>query len=357
MPVPPAIPTYIITGFLGTGKTTAISHLLRHKPAHERWAVLVNEFGEVGIDGSLLQAQQGTDSGVTIKEVPGGCMCCAAGVPVRIALNMLLARARPDRLLIEPSGLGHPLEIIELLRGEYYHDVLALQGVATLLDARCLDNPRYREHPTWQQQLQVASCIVANKTDRYRPDDYARLTALLQAVGQAEKPLHFTQDGAIELAWLSSSSEADSAESESLSTDEGIAADALEASVSARAQSLEPGSMLGLQRSPAAAGELAALPAGTWRPYRGQHDGLLSLSWRMSSDLRFNRAALRHLFYALEVDRLKALVLTSEGAFFYNKVGDVLTEQALTELDESRIELICQQVPNEVEAQLLACLR
>ena len=62
-----AVPTNIITGFLGVGKTTAIQHLLRHKPTGETWAVLVNEFGEVGIDGALLR-----DGGARVREVPGG---------------------------------------------------------------------------------------------------------------------------------------------------------------------------------------------------------------------------------------------------------------------------------------------
>lgn len=62
--------TNLITGFLGSGKTTSILHLLAHKDPNEKWAVLVNEFGEVGIDGALL-----ADSGALLKEIPGGCMC------------------------------------------------------------------------------------------------------------------------------------------------------------------------------------------------------------------------------------------------------------------------------------------
>ncbi len=64
----------LITGFLGSGKTTTIRHLLTQKPEDEVWAVLVNEFGEIGIDGALL-----SDSGAVLKEIPGGCMCCVNG--------------------------------------------------------------------------------------------------------------------------------------------------------------------------------------------------------------------------------------------------------------------------------------
>ncbi|MCT8985825.1 hypothetical protein N4T56_03945 [Shewanella sp. KJ10-1] len=100
------IKTNIITGFLGVGKTTVIKQLLANKPAHEKWAVLVNEFGEIGIDGGLLHTQ--ATPGITIKEVPGGCLCCAAGVPTQVAITQLIQQAKPDRLLIEPTGLKSP---------------------------------------------------------------------------------------------------------------------------------------------------------------------------------------------------------------------------------------------------------
>ena len=71
-----AVSTNIITGFLGVGKTSAILHLLQHKPETERWAILVNEFGVIGIDGALIEGQSGEAPGLYIREVPGGCMCC-----------------------------------------------------------------------------------------------------------------------------------------------------------------------------------------------------------------------------------------------------------------------------------------
>jgi len=75
----------LITGFLGSGKTTLLCHLLAARPAGEKWAVLVNEFGEIGIDGALL-----ADRGATLKEIPGGCLCCVNGLPMQVGLNMLL---------------------------------------------------------------------------------------------------------------------------------------------------------------------------------------------------------------------------------------------------------------------------
>jgi len=159
-----AIPTNIITGFLGVGKTSLIKQLLKTKPEGETWAVLVNEFGEVGIDAGLLATNNGD---VQIREVAGGCMCCAAGVPTQVAINQLIARAKPDRLLIEPTGLGHPNEIIKVLSAPHYQHVIRLQSTLCLIDARKLMDERYRGHDNFIQQLQVADVIVTTKTDLY----------------------------------------------------------------------------------------------------------------------------------------------------------------------------------------------
>ena len=147
------VPTNIITGFLGVGKTSAILNLMKHKPTNERWAVLVNEFGEIGVDGSLFQGNQSKQQQIFIREVPGGCMCCAAGLPMQIALNQLLSEAKPDRLLIEPTGLGHPKEVLQVLSSEHYRQVLSLQKNITLVDARKLSDTRYSDHDTFNQQI------------------------------------------------------------------------------------------------------------------------------------------------------------------------------------------------------------
>ncbi|KEP73703.1 hypothetical protein HR12_01745, partial [Microbacterium sp. SUBG005] len=77
-------------------------HLLANKDPAEKWAVLVNEIlAKWGIDGALL-----ADSGAMVKEIPGGCMCCVNGLPMQVGLNTLLRQGKPDRLLIEPTGLG-----------------------------------------------------------------------------------------------------------------------------------------------------------------------------------------------------------------------------------------------------------
>ena len=91
-----AVKTHIISGFLGAGKTTLLQHLLSQKPENERWAVLMNEFGQIGVDQQLLPQTDGYE----VKELLGGCLCCASQLPMQIALSRLLSDSKPDRLFI-----------------------------------------------------------------------------------------------------------------------------------------------------------------------------------------------------------------------------------------------------------------
>ncbi|VTN04142.1 Uncharacterized GTP-binding protein YjiA [Raoultella ornithinolytica] len=153
--------TNLITGFLGSGKTTSILHLLAHKPADEKWAVLVNEFGEVGIDGALL-----ADSGALLKEIPGGCMCCVNGLPMQVGLNTLLRQGKPDRLLIEPTGLGHPKQILDILTAAVYEPWIDLRATLCVLDPRQLLDSKVMANDNFRDQLAAADVIISNKTDR-----------------------------------------------------------------------------------------------------------------------------------------------------------------------------------------------
>lgn len=129
------IPTHVIAGPLGAGKTSLIRRLLTCKPASERWAVLINEFGLIGIDAALLAT---AEDGIAIGEIAGGCLCCVNGAPFQIGLGRLLRKARPDRLFIEPSGLGHPLQILSQLNEAPWRGVLAMQPLVMVFDAAAL---------------------------------------------------------------------------------------------------------------------------------------------------------------------------------------------------------------------------
>ena len=89
------IPTHLIAGPLGAGKTSLLRALLAQRPAEERWAILINEFGQIGLDQALLSAN--ADDAVSLSEIPGGCLCCVNGVPFQVGLTRLLRKGGPDR--------------------------------------------------------------------------------------------------------------------------------------------------------------------------------------------------------------------------------------------------------------------
>ncbi|BFM11228.1 GTP-binding protein [Simiduia litorea] len=325
-----SVPTNIITGFLGVGKTTAILHLLKSKPESERWAVLVNEFGEIGVDGSLIQGQHAEGCGVFIREVPGGCMCCAAGLPMHIALNQLLSRAKPHRLLIEPTGLGHPKEVLEVLSADHYRGVLDIQKCVTLIDARKLHDSRYTNHDTFNQQIDIADVVVGNKQELYQQADKALLKDYIQRRSGASPRIYFASYGKIDAVILQG------------------------ASASARVlptQAHRPDhhhERLDINTAP--------IPACGYLQVENSGEGFRSLGWRFSPEKVFNRDALFTLLSGLRAERMKAVFITQEGVFGYNLTPDALTEFELDDCLESRIEIIASEDEPLSQLQLLQCL-
>lgn len=155
------IPTHVITGPLGAGKTSLIRHLMAQRPEGERWAVLINEFGQIGLDAALLTRD---GDGIALGEVAGGCLCCVNGAPFQIGLGRLLRKAKPDRLFIEPSGLGHPAQLIKQLSEAPWRGVLAVQPCVLVLDAQALQAGK--PLPAAQQEaLTSAGLLLLNKSE------------------------------------------------------------------------------------------------------------------------------------------------------------------------------------------------
>ena len=321
-----AVPTNIITGFLGVGKTSAILQLLTQKPSNERWAILVNEFGEIGVDGSLLSGQHAEKQGAFIREVPGGCMCCAAGVPMQIALNQLLLQAKPDRLLIEPTGLGHPKEIVKALSDKHYQEALLLQKTITLVDARNLTNTRYTSHDIFNQQIAIADTIIGNKVDLYQNEDKTRLMDYIKAHGQANADVHYAQQGDIALSLLAGTTTLGlSSSSHHHTTKKVMTADLVIPEC----------------------GYIKAINTGA---------GFASVGWRFAEEKTFNYAKLQRFLSNINAERIKAVFITEQGIFGYNFTADGVTETALNHAKESRIEIIAKQLDDAIETQLMACI-
>ncbi|GGY19328.1 cobalamin biosynthesis protein CobW [Paludibacterium paludis] len=187
----------LFTGFLGVGKTTALRHLISQRPTNEKWAIIVNEFGEVGIDGAALSGDD-----MPVAEIAGGCLCCVAGPQLTATVANLLRRERPDRLLIEASGLAHAAGVIDELREKPLGDALAIGAVVTLVDPRQFISQDYLRQPLYRDQIALADVLVANKTDAA---DVPTLEAFRARAAQMFPPKALVAEvrqGQLDPAWL-----------------------------------------------------------------------------------------------------------------------------------------------------------
>ncbi|KAA0927358.1 GTP-binding protein [Psychrobacter sp. ANT_H56B] len=168
------IPCTLVTGFLGSGKTTLINQLIADKSTDERWALLINEFGRIGIDAALVSSSQDSNSAqnnIAIREVSGGCICCTSQLPLQIAISRLLSDHHPQRLLIEPTGLAHPRELIRQLSAPHWQTALKMQAVITVLNALQWQREKYRAHEGFQAHIRDADVLVINRYAQLSTDD------------------------------------------------------------------------------------------------------------------------------------------------------------------------------------------
>jgi G3E family GTPase len=303
-----SIPANIITGFLGVGKTTAILNLLKNKPVNEKWAVLVNEFGEVGIDGAIM-----AESGAMIKEVPGGCMCCTAGVPTSVGITTLL-RQNPDRLLIEPTGLGHPHKIISILTSGQFKDYIDLKATLALVDPRNLADSIYTDNQNFNDQLDVAYIIVGNKPDSCSETDKQRFNDWCSEKQPKDKICMLGSHGAFPPDLLDTERRTDKQGSNIDSHHHEHAA-------------MEP--------------QFQLPPDKAFIRKENQGQGYVSCGWIFGSEMTFNFDGLFSLMYQLNVERVKGVMNTSKGCYAFNAHNGVVSVNELSlEGFESRVEII-----------------
>lgn len=154
--------TYVLAGPLGAGKTSLARHLLQQRLPGQRWAVLVNEFGDIGLDAALLGAVDGS----SLAEVAGGCVCCVNGAPFTVALARLIRAQKPTHLLIELSGLGHPMPLLQQLRSPPWQEVLAVQPPVVVLDGMQLAERADALLANVKPLLKGQHVLVFNKADQ-----------------------------------------------------------------------------------------------------------------------------------------------------------------------------------------------
>lgn len=151
---------HLFSGFLGVGKTTALKSLMAQKDPAEKWVIIVNEFGEIGIDGAVLG-----DDGIPVAEIAGGCLCCVAGPQMAGTVAKMLSEHKPQRLMIEASGLAHAASVIDELKLSPLGEMLEIAAVFTVVDPRQFVNDDYAGQLLYKDQIGVADVLVASKTD------------------------------------------------------------------------------------------------------------------------------------------------------------------------------------------------
>ena len=154
----------IFSGFLGAGKTTLIKKLIQEGYKGEKLVLIENEFGQIGIDGGFLQ-----DAGVEITEMNSGCICCSLVGDFGKALEKVLEDYAPDRILIEPSGVGKLSDVIRAVQNINAHDV-ELDGFTTVVDAKKYKMYMKNFGEFFDNQITYASCLILSHTQGLSQD-------------------------------------------------------------------------------------------------------------------------------------------------------------------------------------------
>ncbi|TFE24853.1 CobW family GTP-binding protein [Cohnella luojiensis] len=186
------IPVYVLTGFLGSGKTTILNRILDHaKTKGIKPAILLNEVGDVNIEGQLIEAD------IPMSELLGGCICCTSRGDLGLELVELAREHKPEVIWIESTGVAQPLEIMDGITEASLYAKLELKNVVTVVDSRhLLDRMRIGSGKTFKlmkEQIRAANILVLNKVDLVQTEDLTELQEALASWNSAAKVIVTTR--------------------------------------------------------------------------------------------------------------------------------------------------------------------
>lgn len=164
----------ILSGFLGAGKTTLLLKLFECPPKDEKIAICENEYGEVGIDGKIFH-----DRDIAVMEVNAGCVCCTLSGNLIAGLKLLIAQSRPDRILLEPSGLANLAEILNILRDDGLEKLAYVGTPAAVLDGSAFLGFYEKYRLYFDTQLGSADVVFLNRTESLRGEECLKLAELI----------------------------------------------------------------------------------------------------------------------------------------------------------------------------------
>ena len=168
----------IISGFLGAGKTTLIKKLIQECLKNEKVVLIENEFGEIGIDGSFLK-----DAGIEITEMNSGCICCSLVGDFSEALKQVVAKYHPDRIIIEPSGVGKLSDVIKAVEN-VHSDELQLNSFVTVIDVKKCKTYSLNFGEFFNNQIEYASTIILSRTQDVSMDKVQEAIDIIKSMNK-----------------------------------------------------------------------------------------------------------------------------------------------------------------------------
>ncbi len=191
---PEKIPVTVLTGYLGAGKTTLLNRILS-EPHGKKFAVIVNEFGEIGIDNELI-----VNADEEVFEMNNGCICCTVrGDLVRIIDGLMRRKGKFDAIIVETTGLADPAPVAQtFFMDEQVGAKTKLDAVVTVADAKWLKD-RLKDAPEAKNQIAFADVILINKTDLVTPAELAEIEARIRGINPYAR-LHRTERAQIDIA-------------------------------------------------------------------------------------------------------------------------------------------------------------
>lgn len=169
----------IISGFLGAGKTTLIKKLLKEALGQEKIVLIENEFGEIGIDGGFLK-----EAGIQVTEMNSGCICCSLVGDFGTALKEVVSKYAPDRIIIEPSGVGKLSDVIKAVQKEAENCSLSLNSFVTVADAKKCQMYMKNFGEFYNNQIEYAGTIILSRTGQLQEEKLQKAVELIREHNQ-----------------------------------------------------------------------------------------------------------------------------------------------------------------------------
>ena len=327
----------LITGSLGAGKTTLLRQLITQKPPEENWTILVNEFGAIGIDGSIFKSEQSLENNhLQIEQIPGGCICCTAQNELKESIQNIMQNSELDRLFIEPTGLGEPDTLVDLLQSQFFQDHFDIQTIFTVIDSATMTLKEIKQYTILQNLFTMADVIVLNKSDIASAENVTALQDHASNLFPAKLAVITTSQAHVDIELINKSSANRTPNSNLLKQHHNQSYKQSQTSTESFHSSSKP---VELKSS-------VVLPGLVTRQVQTQLS-TRSIGWIFDSSIVFDWSALQSLFKSFSEQEALAKPKRAKGVFRVGKpwmlfqwVSDQATREYIAYRQDSRIELL-----------------